>query len=43
MRRVEEKEAALERKNRELEERKRLIEQELRQLGSREEEDLEFG
>ena len=42
MRRVEEKEAALERKNRELEERKRLIEQELKQLGSQEEE-VEFG
>jgi hypothetical protein len=42
MRRVEEKEAALERKNRELEERKRLIEQELQQLGSQEEE-VEFG
>ena len=43
MRRVEEKEAALERKNRELEERKRLIEQELKQLGSHEEEEVEFG
>jgi chromosome condensin MukBEF ATPase and DNA-binding subunit MukB len=43
MKKVEEKEIALERKNRELEERKRLIEEELKKLSSPEEnEDVEF-
>jgi cell division protein FtsB len=39
MRKVEEKEVALERKNRELEERKRQIEEELKKLGSPNEDD----
>jgi cell division protein FtsB len=42
MKKVEEKEIALERKNRELEERKRQIEEELKKLGSPNEDDEEI-